>query len=67
MVVLDRGAARRFVRGEDQPVDWDGDRGYLVVGTDVAGGTMPLGVGLFTDGTLRSQVPKARRVDVVAP
>ncbi|MFB6353116.1 MAG: hypothetical protein ABEJ92_03430 [Halobacteriales archaeon] len=64
VIRLDRAAARRFVAGDDQVVDWDGDRGYLIVATDVAGDRAPLGVGLFVDGTLRSQVPKARRVDV---
>ena len=64
VVALDREAARRFVRGEDQPVDWDGDWGYLVASTTLAGGPVPLGVGLFIDGTLRSQVPKGRRLDL---
>ena len=61
VVAVDREAARRFVRGEDGPVEWDGDWGYLVVATAVAGDPAPLGVGLFIDGTLRSQVPKGRR------
>lgn len=64
VVELDRGAARRFVRGEDQALDWDGDWGYLIAATDVAGEPAPLGVGLFIEGTLRSQVPKARRTDL---
>ena len=64
VVALDREAARRFVRGVDQAVDWDGDRGYLVASTTLAGGDVPLGVGLYVDGTLRSQVPKGRRVDL---
>jgi len=58
---LDREAARRFVAGEEQDLEWDGDWGYLVVTHEVAGEPEPLGVGLFTYGTLRSQVPKGRR------
>ena len=53
--------ARRFVAGEDQHVDWDGDWGYLIAAHDLAGDVEPLGVGLFIDGELRSQVPKGRR------
>lgn len=64
VVTLDRSAARRFVRGEDQAVDWDGDWGYLIVATEIAGEEAPLGVGLFTHGELASTVPKARRVEV---
>ncbi|MDZ7702814.1 MAG: hypothetical protein U5J98_12580 [Halobacteriales archaeon] len=60
-VELDRERARRFVAGEDQALDWDGDWGYLIVTTPLGGEPTPLGVGLFIDGTLRSQVAKARR------
>jgi NOL1/NOP2/fmu family ribosome biogenesis protein len=58
---LDRERARTFLAGDEQKIDWDGDWGYLVVAHAVAGETEPLGVGLFTYGTLRSQVPKGRR------
>ncbi|WP_254537340.1 DUF7122 family protein [Halomarina litorea] len=61
VVHLDREAARRFVAGEDQDVEWDGDWGYLVVTHDIAGGAEPLGVGLYLHGELRSQIPKGRR------
>jgi NOL1/NOP2/fmu family ribosome biogenesis protein len=64
VVVLDDERARRFVAGEDQPVEWDGDWGYLVVAHDIAGATEPVGVGLYLHGELRSQVPKGRRRDV---
>lgn len=64
VVALDRSAARRFVRGDDQVVEWDGDWGYLIVTTSVADEQAPLGVGLYIEGELRSQIPKARRVDV---
>lgn len=62
VVDLDAEAAARFVAGADQPVDWAGDWGYLIATAVVAGDREPLGVGLFTHGTLRSQIPKGRRV-----
>ncbi len=65
VVELGRDEARRFVAGEDQRVDWDGDWGYLIAAHDVAGEREPLGVGLFIDGELRSQVPKGRRRELV--
>lgn len=64
VIELDREAARRFVRGEDQAIEWDGDWGYLIVSTEIAGVPEPLGVGLYTYGELASTVPKARRVDL---
>ena len=65
VIELDDGEARRFVAGEDQRVEWDGDWGYLIAAHDVAGEREPLGVGLFIDGELRSQVPKGRRRELV--
>lgn len=64
VVELNRECARRFVRGESQAVAWDGDRGYLITATRLADEPVLLGVGLFIDGTLRSQVPKGRRVEL---
>lgn len=64
VIDLDRESARRFVRGDDQAVEWAGDWGYLVVSTEVAGDQTPLGVGLYTHGELTSVVPKARQVDL---
>ena len=58
---LDRQQARRFLAGEEQELGWDGDWGYLIVAHEIAGEPEPLGVGLYTYGTLRSQVPKGRR------
>ena len=65
VVVVDDAAARTFVSGDDQELDWDGDWGYLVVAHDLAGGVEPLGVGLYLYGELRSVVPKGRRRDIV--
>jgi NOL1/NOP2/fmu family ribosome biogenesis protein len=61
VVELSRAEAETFVAGEDQPLDWDGDWGYLVAAHDIAGTTEPLGVGLYLHGELRSQIPKGRR------
>lgn len=67
VVELSREKARRFVAGEDQQVEWDGDWGYLIAAHDIADEREPLGVGLFIDGELRSQIPKGRRRDLSAP
>ena len=56
--------AARFVAGEDQPVEWDGDWGYLVAAHELADRRVPLGVGLYLHGELRSTVPKGRRRDI---
>ncbi|EMA49815.1 MULTISPECIES: DUF7122 family protein [Halococcus] len=61
VLTLSREAARRFVAGEDQEIEWDGDWGYLIVAHDLAGEREPLGVGLYLHGELRSQIPKGRR------
>jgi len=61
---LSRERARRFARGEDQELDWNGDWGYLVVTHELAGERAPLGVGLYVHGELRSPVPKGRRRDL---
>jgi NOL1/NOP2/fmu family ribosome biogenesis protein len=65
VLVLDDERARRFLAGEDQAIEWDGDWGYLVVAREAVDAVEPLGVGLFTYGTLRSQVPKGRRRESV--
>lgn len=61
VLVLDDDRAKRFVAGEDQEVDWDGDWGYLIVAHELAGGVEPVGVGLFTYGELKSMVPKGHQ------
>jgi len=61
--VLELGDERagRFLAGEEQDLEWEGDWGYLIIAHEIASGVEPLGVGLYTYGTLRSQVPKGRR------
>ena len=57
----EREQAETFLAGEEQDLDWDGDWGYLIAAHEIAGGVEPIGVGLFTYGTLQSMVPKGRR------
>ena len=64
VVELTREQAATFVAGDDQTLDWDGDWGYLIVTTEIAGESEPVGVGLYIHGELRSQVPKGRRRDL---
>ncbi|MFB6085970.1 MAG: hypothetical protein ABEJ84_04065 [Halodesulfurarchaeum sp.] len=61
VIHLDRTEAKRFLAGEEQELTWDGDWGYLIATHDIAGGPEPIGVGLFTYGTLQSMIPKGRR------
>ena len=61
VIELTREQARTFVAGEEQDIDWDGDWGYLIAAHDLGGGREPIGVGLYTYGTLQSMVPKGRR------
>lgn len=53
--------AKRFMAGDDQEIEFEGDWGYLIVTHDLAGEPEPIGVGLYTYGELRSMVPKGRR------
>ncbi len=61
VIELSREQARQFIAGEEQDLEWDGDWGYLIAAHELAGDAEPLGVGLFTYGTLQSMVPKGRR------
>lgn len=63
-IELEDEAARTFIAGEDQKLAWDGDWGYLIVNHAIAGGTEPIGVGLYLHGELRSQIPKGRRREI---
>ncbi len=64
VIELDDEQAKRFVRGDDQELDWGGDWGYLVVSHGIAGGPEPLGVGLYLHDELQSLVPKGRQRDL---
>jgi len=67
VVELDPEAASRFVAGEDQEFpEWDGDWGYLIASHRIAGGTAPIGVGLYLYDELRSVVPKGSRSELPA-
>ena len=67
VIDLDADEAATFVAGDDQEIAWDGDWGYLIATGAIAGEREPLGVGLYTYGTLQSTVPKGRRVLVTPP
>ena len=64
VVDLSADEAARFATGEDQKLAWDGDWGYLIATREVAGGRVPLGVGLYLYGELRSVVPKGTREEL---
>ena len=61
VIKLESDHAERFVRGEDQELEWDGDWGYLFVAHEIAGELETMGVGLYVHGELRSVVPKGRQ------
>ncbi|UWG51385.1 Ribosome biogenesis protein, NOL1/NOP2/fmu family [Halalkaliarchaeum sp. AArc-CO] len=61
VIQVEGETATRFLAGEDQEVDWDGDWGYLIVTHEYAGEPEPIGVGLYLYGELRSVVPKGRQ------
>lgn len=61
VIELDRSAAARFVAGNDQELDWEGDWGYLIASHVIAGTLEPIGVGLYVHGELQSMIPKGRR------
>ncbi|AGB16429.1 hypothetical protein Halru_1830 [Halovivax ruber XH-70] len=64
VIDLDPDEAARFVAGEDQELDWDGDWGYLIAAHEMAGEREPLGIGLYVYDELRSLIPKGRRRDL---
>jgi NOL1/NOP2/fmu family ribosome biogenesis protein len=61
VIALAPEEARVFARGGEQDLDWEGDWGYLIAAHEVAGEMTPLGVGLYTYGTLQSMVPTGRQ------
>lgn len=65
VIDLDDDAVARFVAGDDQPVEWDGPRGYVFVRSTIGGAPAVIGVGQHLDGRLRSTVPKPRRRELL--
>ncbi|AAG19030.1 MULTISPECIES: hypothetical protein [Halobacterium] len=57
----ERDQAAAFLAGEEQEIAWDGDWGYVIAAHELTGRLEPIGVGLYTYGTLQSMVPKGRR------
>jgi len=66
VITVDEPTARAFLAGADQSVAWDGEPGYLIVVHQCAGRTEPIGVGLWIDGILRSQIPAGRQRELPA-
>ena len=65
VIELDPAQAATFAAGEDQDLpEWDGDWGYLIATHEVAGESVPIGVGLYLYDELRSVVPKGSRADL---
>ncbi len=64
VVDLSGEEAARFAAGEDQPVEWDGDWGYLIAAHKLAGKRVPVGVGLYLYDELRSTVPKGNQEEL---
>jgi hypothetical protein len=64
VISIDGEVATRFVNGTDQELAWDGDWGYLLVSHELAGAVVPIGVGLYLYGELRSVIPKGSRRDL---
>ncbi|QWC20572.1 hypothetical protein [Halorubrum sp. 2020YC2] len=57
--------ASTFAAGDDQDIpEWEGDWGYLIATHEVAGESVPIGVGLYLYDELRSVVPKGSRADL---
>jgi len=61
VIELSGEEAARFAQGEDQPVEWDGDWGYLIAAHELADDRVPVGVGLYLYDELRSTVPKGNQ------
>ncbi|MDY7082879.1 MAG: hypothetical protein SXQ77_10865, partial [Halobacteria archaeon] len=62
VVHLNDEDTRRFIAGEELELgDWDGDWGFLIAAHTLAGGSEPIGVGLYTYGSLKSMIPKKKR------
>ncbi len=60
-LVLSSKDAAAFVRGESVVGEWDVDDGYVIVMRSLVESPCPIGVGLYTGGELRSQIPKSRQ------
>lgn len=64
VITVDEPTARRFFRGKDQSLAWDGDWGYLFVAHELGGTRAVIGVGLYVRGELQSMIPKGQRRDL---
>lgn len=60
-VVLSSRDVANFVRGASVMGEWDVDDGYVIVMKTVNNSSHPVGVGLYVNGELQSQIPKSRQ------
>ena len=52
----------KFVQGNSLPLDWNGESGYVIVRGTLSNHTIQIGVGLYSNGILHSQIPKSRQL-----
>jgi NOL1/NOP2/fmu family ribosome biogenesis protein len=52
----------QFVQGAPLHMDWDGTSGYVIVRGNLSNHDIQIGVGLYSNGTLHSQIPKSRQL-----
>ena len=52
----------QFVQGVPLHMDWDGTSGYVIVRGNLSDHDIQIGVGLYSNGTLYSQIPKSRQL-----
>ena len=49
----------KFIQGETIDINWNGDRGYVIVKGDLFGDIISIGVGIYSNEKLISQIPKS--------
>ena len=52
----------KFVQRDSLYLDWIGEPGYVIVRGNLSNHTMQIGVGLYSNGILHSQIPKSRQL-----
>ena len=52
----------QFVQGVPLHMDWDGTSGYVIVRGNLSDHDIQIGVGLYSNGILHSQIPKSRQL-----
>ena len=52
----------KFVQGDSLHIDWNGESGYVIVRGNLSNHAIQIGVGLYSNGILHSQIPKSRQL-----